>query len=132
MPAGIRQPIRRSIRAEATRLHERPCIAAIGLRPPRASGVHRRKVRIRHDHIVPELLEMPRDPLTLRARLDEHARRRAIPENRTEPLPARHDATLFHRSIIPPDAQLTLAFVEIESYRIHGGWPPGVCLVARR
>jgi hypothetical protein len=30
------------------------------------------------------------------------------------------------------DQALTLAFVQIQSYRIHGGWPPGVCPVARR
>jgi hypothetical protein len=26
------------------------------------------------------------------------------------------------------DAELTLARVEIESYRVHGGWPPGCAL----
>jgi len=40
------------------------------------------------------------------------------------------DPTLFHGAVVVADAELTLALVQIEPYRINGGWPPGVCLVA--
>ena len=40
-------------------------------------------------------------------------------------------ALLAHGAVCPQGAQLALAFVEIDSYDIHG-WPPDVCLAARR
>jgi hypothetical protein len=38
------------------------------------------------------------------------------------------NASLVAGAVVVPDAQLALALVKIESYRIHGGWPPGGCL----
>jgi hypothetical protein len=82
--------------------------------------------------LVAQLFEAARDPFALGARLEENARRRAIAQQWGEPLAARDDAPLFDAAVVVSDAELTLAFVQIQSYRIHGGWPPGVCLVARR
>jgi hypothetical protein len=51
-------------------------------------------------------------------------------EDGGEPLATRDDASLGHRTVIPQDAELTLAFVEIESYRIHWLASP-VCASSR-
>ena len=99
---------------------------------PAPGRVHRRKVRVRHDHLVPQRLEMRRDPLALRRGLTQNARRRPVAEHRAQSLAARRDPELLHRPLRPENAQLTLAFVQVEFYRIHGGWPPGLCLVGRR
>jgi len=40
------------------------------------------------------------------------------------------DPALDEFAVGGEDAELALALVEIESYRIHGGWPPGWCLAA--
>ena len=49
---------------------------------------------------------------------------RALTEYRGEPLPACDDAALDELSVVRDDAQLALAFVQIDPYAIHG-WPPG-------
>src|SRR6185437_8025066 len=46
--------------------------------------------------------------------------------------PPRDHPTLLHAPVLVPDAELTLALVQIQPYRIHGGWPPGLCLVRNR
>jgi len=81
---------------------------------------------------VTEAFEMARDPFTLCACLEENAGRRTAAQHGGEAVTARHDAQFQNASVVLPDAELTLALVQIESYRIHGGWPPGLCLVARR
>lgn len=47
-----------------------------------------------------------------------------LAEHRGEPLPAREDAAIEQFAVIGEKAELTLAFVAINSYAIHG-WPPG-------
>jgi len=71
---------------------------------------------------------MARHPLALRRSLHERARTGSIAEHGGESFAARHKASLGRRAIFADDAQLALAFVKIDPYRIHGGWPPGVCL----
>ena len=63
-------------------------------------------------------LEMPRDPLAFRTRLEENARRSAIAKHRREALATRHDALVGHGSVRSQDAELTLAFVQIHPYRV--------------
>jgi len=81
---------------------------------------------------VAQALEVARHLLALRAGLEEDLGARPRTQHRGEPLTTRDDACLDHESVLLADAELTLAFVEIESNRIHGGWPPGLCLVAGR
>jgi hypothetical protein len=42
-----------------------------------------------------------------------------------EPGAARYQAPLHELAVVGEDTELRLALVEIESYDIHGGWPPG-------
>jgi hypothetical protein len=51
-------------------------------------------------------------------------RARPASQHHGEPLPAGDDPALDHFAIVRQHAQLTLAFVQIKPYRIHGGWPP--------
>lgn len=71
-------------------------------------------------------------PFTLRAGPEQNTGSRPISEHRSQALPRRRDAPFRHRAVFADDAQLALALVEIKPYRIHGGWPPRVCPVARR
>lgn len=131
MPPRVRQAMCEAKGAEPARLHERSRIAAIGLRAPGARRIHRGEVRIRDKHLVPEPLQVPRHPLTLRTRLEQNARPRPMAEHRSESLARRGDPALLDRPVVVPNAELTLALVQREPYHIHG-WPPGVCLAVRR
>lgn len=73
-----------------------------------------------------------RHPLALRTGFQEDPRGRPPSQYRREAFPRRRDAALLNGSIFLADAELTLALVQIEPYRIHGGWSPGVCLVLGR
>jgi hypothetical protein len=64
--------------------------------------------------------QMTRHPLTLGARLQQDPRGRLSREQRREPLATRDDPALGDRPVSMADAELTLAFVQIEPYRIHG------------
>ena len=68
---------------------------------------------------------MPRDPLALCTRLEQDLRPRPTPEHRGEALTARDDPALRDGPVRVAEAELTLALVQIQSYDIHGGWPPG-------
>ena len=113
------QPVSQAIGPRPARLHQRPRVALIRLHPARARGVHRRIVGICHDHLVPQPLQVLRHPLALGARLQQDAGPWPVPQHRREPLPARDDPPLRDGPILVADAELALAFVQIEPYRIH-------------
>lgn len=115
--------MRRPIGANAERLGQRPGVALVCLHAARPRGVHRSIVRIGDDDLVSECLETLRDPFALRTGLEQNPRRRAIPEYRGESLATGHDPLLRDAAVRREGAQLALAFVEIDSYHIHG-WPP--------
>src|SRR5207245_8578251 len=100
-------------------------IAPIRLGAPGARGIHRCVIRIGHQHLVAERLQVSRDPLALRTRLEQDLRPRAIPQHRGEALATRDDPALGDGPVRVADAELALALVQIQSYDIHGGWPPG-------
>lgn len=79
-----------------------------------------------------EAFEPPRDPLALRARLKGECALVGVHEHDSEWLSACADAPFIDSAVVVPNSQLTLAFAQIESYRINGGWPPGLCLVLGR
>jgi hypothetical protein len=111
VPARVARTVGFAIRTQAACLHQRVGIAPIRFYAAVPRGVHRREVRVGHDHLVPETLEVSGHPLALSARLEEDACRRKSAENRGEPLAARDDATLLDRAVLLGDAQLTLALV---------------------
>jgi hypothetical protein len=69
-----------------------------------------------------------RDPLALGRGLEQDAGPRAAPEHLGEPRARGCDAALDELAAGGEDAELALALVEIETYRIRGGWPPGCAL----
>ena len=70
-----------------------------------------------------QLFQVPRHPLALGRGLQQHARRGAAPQDGREPVPAGDDPLFDQLPLRGEDAELALAFVHIESYSIHGGWP---------
>jgi hypothetical protein len=62
---------------------------------------------------VPEAFEMPSDPLTLGARLEQDTRGIEAAQNRGEPLAAGDNAALLDRAVLVGEAQLTLSLVQI-------------------
>src|SRR6266566_7987982 len=97
-----------------------------GLNPYTRRGPAARALPSTHrTHRVAERLQVPRDPLALRARLEQDLRPRPTPEHRGEALAARDDPAFGDGPVLITEAELTLALVQIQSYDIHGGWPPG-------
>jgi hypothetical protein len=72
--------MRWAIRPERTGLAKGPCIASVGLHFAASLGVHRCKVRVRHNHFVTELLQALRHPLAFRRGLDQDAGPVSLPE----------------------------------------------------
>src|SRR5215472_15401818 len=110
--------------AQPTRVCQRARIAPIRLHPPAPGRVHRREIRIRHDHLVAQCLQRLRDPFALGRCLKHHPR--AIPslEERREPLPARaHTALHEHSPVVVDDADLALPLMDVDPDVLHG-WPP--------
>ena len=119
VPPVARDAVRNPIRPETKRFRERARVAFVRLHPATPRGVHRRVIGIGDNDRMPECLEVPRHPFTFCCRLEQHARRRPLAQHRGESLATRHDATVRDRAVLGEDAELTLAFVQIESYRIH-------------
>ena len=73
---------------------------------------------------------MPRHPLAFRRSLEEDPRRRPTPKDFRESCARRHEPPLDQFAVVGDDAELTLAFVKIQSYRIHGDWPSELVVAA--
>jgi hypothetical protein len=69
--------------------------------------------------------EMLRDPLAFSRCFNENPCLRQSTKHQRKPLAAGEDPSLNQGPIFSKNAELALAFVQIESYRIHNGWPPG-------
>ncbi len=67
---------------------------------------------------------MARDPLALRARLQQHASRGHRTEYGGESVRSSGNAALLDGAVIAADAELSLALVQVEPYGSHG-WPAG-------
>jgi hypothetical protein len=55
----LRGPMRPPIRSQATSLRQCPRISAVRLHPLAPCRIHRGEVRVRHDHLMTELLQAP-------------------------------------------------------------------------
>jgi hypothetical protein len=124
LPLGVRSAMDLAIGAKLERLAQRARVASIRLHALRPRGVHRREAGIGDNDGMGQRLEMAGDPLALGRRLKENACRWSPAKDGGEPLATRDDATLDQFPVVGDDAQLALAFVEIDPYAIHG-WPPG-------
>jgi hypothetical protein len=82
--------------------------------------VHRREIRVRHDHLMAECLQVLRDPLTLGRRLEQHAHARSSPEHHRHPR-----VVAIRRSTISPslrqDSTLAFLLVQVDG-TILDGW----------
>ena len=121
--AIITRPVSTSVATEATGIHQRASVAPVRLRPAGARRVHGCEVRVGHDHLMTQLLEVARDPFAFCAGLQKHARRPVVAEHLSEALPCGRDPALLEGAVLVSDAELTLEFVQIKTYREHG-WPP--------
>src|SRR5437588_6989933 len=90
----------------------------IGFGAPRARGIHRRVILIGNQHLVAERLQVSRDPLALRTRLEQDLRPPPIPQHRGEALAARDGPALGDGPVLITEAELSLALVQIQSYHI--------------
>src|ERR1700704_3032426 len=77
-----------------TGLGQRRHVPAVSLDAPTTLAVHRGVARIRDDDLMPQFLQVLRDPLTLRRGLHENAHPRSTPENVTEALTRGGDALI--------------------------------------
>ena len=96
---GLQRAVRRAIRAEPGRLRQHPGITPIRLHAPAPFGIHRRVIRIRHNHRVAQALDRLRHPFAFGRRLEEHPGARPRLEQGGEFRP---------RTLNPPLADLTL------------------------
>jgi hypothetical protein len=67
------QAMRDAIAAPLTGLRQGCHVPAIGFNAAAAVAIHRREIRLRHDHLMAERLQVLRDPLTLGRRLEQNA-----------------------------------------------------------
>ena len=81
MPSTRGDAMGDTIRTEPACFHQRARVPPIRLRAARSRGVHRCEVRIRDDDLMAQALEVPRDPLTLGARLQLDLRPWPRPEH---------------------------------------------------
>ena len=112
-----------TIGTEPTRVGKRHRVTSIGLDAPGAGGVHRRKVRVGDDDFVAERLQATRHPFRLGHRLDQDARLWPLAELRGESLPIGPDPALYYLAGLRLDADLAIAFVQVDANMVHG-WPP--------
>src|SRR5262249_16659139 len=118
-----RSAVRHAIGPMLTRLRQRGDVAAVGFGPPGPMAVHRAVVRIGHDHVMSDLLEVLRDPLTLRGRLHQHAHARPTPKYVGQSFARRGDPLIDHLAALRHDANLTFFLVEVDGTILHG-WSP--------
>ena len=118
--------MRPAVGAQPAGIHQRLGVPAIRLHPPAARGVHRREVGIRHDHLVPQLLEAAGDPFALGRGLDQDAGPRALAQRLSEPVVSCHDAPLDDLAVIAEPTDLTFILVDVDANVLHG-WPPSSC-----
>src|SRR6185295_18524368 len=113
--------MRSAINPQTIRLCQCGDVAAIGLDATRPLTVHRRVVRIGHDHRVPQALEMLRDPLAAGATLEQDPQRRPPAENLREARTRGRNASLQHdRTLAVDDPDLAFLRMQIDGTILHG------------
>ena len=116
-----RHAMGRPIPAATIRLRQGGHIPAIRLDRAAQVAIHRRKIRIRHDHRVSRCLERLRDPLAFRAGLEQNPDRPDARKRRHQPRRRRrHPALPPDASFAIHDANLAIPRVPIDGTILHG------------
>jgi hypothetical protein len=118
-----RPAVCQAIRAVLTRLEESGDITPIGLDAPTPMAVHRSVIGVGHDHLVADLLEVLRDPLTLGRRLQQNPHARPAQENLRESLAGGRDPLIDNLHRLREEANLAFFLVEVDGTTLHG-WSP--------
>src|SRR5215216_5499488 len=111
--------MRRAVRSESASLCQCASVSTVGLDFAASGGIHRGEVRVGDDDLVAESFEVAGDPLALRARLDQDARKRASAEQVIDMFAVGLDAALDELAVFGADADLTGNFTEIETDEVH-------------
>ena len=100
---------------------QRRHIPFVGLDLARPRPIHRRVIRIGHDHLVAERLELLRDPLALGTALQQNPQARPTAEDPIELRPRRVDPTIQdHRLLLIENPNLTTSQMQINGTIFHG------------
>src|SRR5438270_7554954 len=99
-------------------------IAPIRLDASAAVTVHRRKIRIGHDRLVSERLEVLRDPLTLGRGFQENSHPGPAPEHGRKAFAGRCNSSIDDLTTLHDDADLTFLFVQVDGTILHGWSSP--------
>jgi hypothetical protein len=119
--------MRLAVRALLARFGERRDVTPVRFDASTAVAVHRTVIRVSHDHVVPHLLKMLRDPFALSRGFDEYPHPRPTPEDVSESLARRRDAVVDNLTARRDDPNLTFLLVKVDGTIFHG-WSPLVRL----
>src|SRR4029450_9435485 len=120
---------RPSIHPMPPRFAEGRDIATIGFHASAAMPIHQAVIRIRHDDLVAQRLEMLRHPLTLGRGFDQNPCVWAPPEECGQSITRRANALIDHLAALRQDSHLAFFLVQVDGTMLHGWSPP--CASAR-
>jgi hypothetical protein len=120
-PPRGRSPMGDAIAAPLARLCQGRHVPPIRLDAAAAVAIHRGEIRIGHDHLMAERLQVLRDPLTLRRRLEQNAHPRPAPEHGRQTLTRGRDPSIDDFTVLRHDSDLTFLLVKIDG-TILPGW----------
>jgi len=123
-PPRGRSPMGDAIAAPLTRLHQGRHVPAIGFNAAAAVAIHRREIRIGHDDLMAERLQVLRDPLTLGRRLEQNAHARPTPEHGCQANARRRDPSIDDVTLLCHDPALTFLLVKVDGTILHGWSSP--------
>src|SRR5262245_8409469 len=112
-----------SINPMATRLGEGRDIATIGFHASAAMPIHQAVIRIGHDDLVAQRLEVLRHPFTLGRGFDQDPGVWTSPEECGQSITRRATALIDHLSILRQKSHLAFFLVEVDGTILHG-WSP--------
>src|SRR4029450_8359499 len=95
-PLARRSTMRASINPMATRFGEGRDIATIGFHASATMPIHQAVIRISHDDLVAQRLEMLRHPFTFGRGFDQNPRVWAPPEECSQSITRRANALIVH------------------------------------
>src|SRR6185295_8432256 len=119
-----------SIDPMATRLGQGRDIAPIGFHASAAMAIHQAVIRISHDNLVAQRLEMLRHPFTLGRCFDQNPSVWTPPEECGQSIARCANALIDHLPALRQDSHLAFLLVQVDGTILHG-WSPLLRLRAR-
>src|SRR5687767_15333923 len=111
----------RAIPPAPIRFGQRRHVAAVGLHATVHLPIHRRVIRIDHDHLVPRRLQRPSHPLAFGPCLEHHPHPADPRKRRPQPFPRRRHALIAdHGARRIDDPNLAIPHVQIDGTIDHG------------